>query len=349
MGALSTGFSSVVMASSLPLGRLTDRIGGRRMMVLLLACVSLGLLGMAAAWGLWPLLLFAGIAGIPAGGANPATNLLIVENVPAGARGWITGIKQSGVQWGIFAVGAAVPAAAVSFGWRGALALSALVPVAVIAATLLVLPAGSRPPAVSRSRAVSRLPADVWWLAVYGVAMGIVVAVYVSFLPLYVQEKIGMSVEAAGLVMVVYGVVGALGRVLWGRIAERAGHPAVPLIWIGCFSIAAVLMTWMASPASTMLVWVGSAFMGIGVGSWTAVGMAAAMTLVKRERAGSSAAAVMLGFGLGLTIGPIAFGWGVDTSGGYDLPMMSLMAPMVASVVLMLLWISRNKRLAAGS
>ena len=71
MGALSTGFSSVVMASSLPLGRLTDRIGGRRMMVLLLACVSLGLIGMAAAWSLWPLLLFAGIAGIPPAGPTP--------------------------------------------------------------------------------------------------------------------------------------------------------------------------------------------------------------------------------------------------------------------------------------
>lgn len=350
VGALATFYASVVMTSSLPLGALTDRIGGRRMLVLLLACVSFGVLGMALSWGIWPLFLFAGVAGLPAGGANPATNNLIAERVPVGSRGWITGIKQSGVQLGIFSVGAVLPVTALHLGWRWALALSALIPMAGVAAVLLGIPAGRRRPAAVKKTgpAGSRLPAAVWWLAVYGVAMGIVVAVYVSFLPLYAQEKIEMNLEAAGLVMVVYGAAGAVARVLWGRIAERAGDPAVPLIWIGCLSIGAVLMTWAASPTAALLVWAGSVLMGVGAGAWTAVGMVAAMTMTGPERAGRSAAAIMLGFGLGMTIGPIVFGWGVDASDGYGLPMGCLVLFLAASVALMLLWISQNKRRAAA-
>ena len=339
LGAVATGHAFVIMASSVPLGYLADRVGGRRMLVLMLGFVFLGLGTMSLSWGLWSLLVFAGIAGVPAGGGNSATNNIIVENARAGSRGWITGIKQSGVPIGIFAAGVGLPVAAERLGWRQALAMAGLVALAGIAVTLAVVPAGSQSDPVREMREPqSRMPRAVWWLSAYGVTMGVGVSVYYAFLPLYAQEEIGTTVGVAGTVVAVSGAAGAVARMVWGRIAERAGDPAIPLMCMGVLGVGAIALTWAASPTAPLLVWAGAVLMGVGAGSWTSVGMLAAITLVGPARTGRGTAFIMFGFGLGLSVGPVLFGWGVDSSGSYDLSLGGTILNFVASVVLMVVW-----------
>ena len=348
LGAVATGHAFVIMACSVPLGYLADRIGGRRMLALMLGFVFLGLGTMSLSWGLWSLFVFAGIAGVPAGGGNSATNSIIVDNVRAGSRGWITGIKQSGVQIGVFAAGAVLPLAAERLGWRQALVVASLVAAAGIVVTFMIVPAPSTPRPerlVIESEAV--IPRAVWWLSVYGVTMGVGVAVYSAFVPLYAQEKLGMSVGLAGSVIAASGATGAVARIVWGRIAERSGDPALPLVYIGILSVGSIALTWMASPAAPLLVWGGAVLMGVGAGAWMSVGMFAALTLAGPQRTGRGTAFVMAGFGLGLTVGPVLFGWGVDTSGTYGPAMAGTLLNFVASVVLMLVWKALRKRSAA--
>ena len=345
LGAVATGHAFVIVAASLPSGYLSDRIGGRRMLALMLAFVFLGIGTMAFSWGLWSLMAFAGLAAVPGAGGNSATNNIIVENVRAGSRGWITGIKQSGVQMGVFASGAVLPFAARHLGWRQALMLVAAVAVVGIVATLAVVPTVSlsRPGRLAAEPA-TRMPGAVWWLAGYGITMGVGVAVYSAFVPLYAQEAIGMSVGLAGTVIAASGATGTIARILWGRIAERAGDPAIPLLWIGAFSVGAIAATWAASPTAPLLVWVGAALMGMGAGAWMSVGMLAAITVAGPERTGRGTALIMLGFGVGLTVGPVLFGWGVDSLGSYDLPLAWTLANFVTSVVLMLVWKALGNR-----
>jgi len=47
-----------------------------------------------------------------------------------------------------------------------------------------------------------------------------------------------------------------------------------------------------------------------------------------------------------LTIGPVIFGWAVDTTGSYDIPLAAVLLNFAASVLLMLAWRSRKARLA---
>ena len=348
LGAVATGHALVITACSVPLGYLADRIGGRRMLALMLGFVFLGLGTMSLSWDLWSLFVFAGIAGVPAGGGNSATNNIIVDNARAGSRGWITGIKQSGVQIGVFASGAVLPVAAERLGWRQALALASLVAVAGLVIALIVVPASSTPRPVQRVvGSVSDMPRAVWWLSVYGVTMGIGVAVYSAFVPLYAQEELGMSVGLAGSVIAVSGAAGALARILWGRIAERAGDPALPLVAIGVVSLGSIALTWMATPTAPLLVWGGAILMGAGAGSWMSVGMFAALTLAGPQRTGQGTAFIMFGFGVGLTVGPVLFGWGVDTSGSYDPALAGTLLDFAAAVVLMLVWKALRSRSAA--
>ena len=345
LGAVATGHAFAIMACSVPLGYLADRIGGRRMLALMLGFVFLGLGTMSLSWGLWSLLLFGAIAGVPAAGGNSATNGIIVENVRTGSRGWITGIKQSGVQVGVFAAGAVLPGAAELLGWRQALALASLVAVALIVVTLLVVPTPSgRPPVQQVFGSRAGVPRAVWWLSLYGVTMGIGAGVYHAFVPLYVQEEVGMSVGLAGTVIAASGATGAVARIVWGRIAERSGDPALPLASIGLLSVGSIGLTWLATPAEPLLVWGGAVLMGVGAASWMSVGMFAALTLSGPRRTGRGTSFVMLGFGLGLTIGPVVFGWGVDTTGSYDPAIAATLLNFVASTVLMLVWRALRNR-----
>ena len=345
MGAVATGHAFMIMAASLPLGYLADRISGRWMLVLMLGFVFLGLFSMSFSWSLWSLFVFAGIAGIPSGGGNSATNNIIVENVPPGSRGWITGIKQSGVQMGVFLAGALLPIMAESLGWRRALALWSLMALVGIAFALAVVPTPRSGPAGRQVRdGGGPIPRGVWWVSVYGVTMGIGMGAFFAFLPLYAQERVGVSVGMAGMVVAASGVSGVVARMVWGRIAERAADPIRPLIGIGLLGICATALVW-AGPFSGLLIWIGSALMGIGPGSWMSVGMFAAISMAGPKRTGRGTAMVMLGFGLGLTIGPVIFGWAVDTTGHYDIPLGGVLLNFAGSVLLMIAWRQRKARL----
>jgi len=340
IGAVATFHAFAMMITSIPFGVLADRLSGRYTQVLMLLFVFLGLLTMAFSWDFWSLLVFAGIAALPAAGANSATNNIIVDNVPAGSRGWITGIKQSGVQIGTLAAGLTLPVAAAHLGWRMALALASLVALVGIAATLVIVPPGAGPwaPARDPGERSGRLPGAVRWLSAYGVTMGIGVGSYLAFVPLYAQERLGMRVTLAGTVIAVSGASGALSRVVWGRIAERAGHPTVPLLAIGALSVGAYLATWVSAYTTPYLIWVGAVLVGMSTGSWTSVGMMAAIMVSEPEQTGQSTASIVLGFALGLTIGPVVFGWGVDTLGTYDLPWAGVTLNFAAAITMMLLW-----------
>jgi len=340
IGAVATFHAFAMMITSIPLGMLADRLSGRYTQVLMLLFVFLGLLTMALAWDFWSLLGFAGIAALPAAGANSATNNIIVDNVPAGSRGWITGIKQSGVQIGTLAAGLTLPVTAARLGWRMALVLASLVALVGIAATLAIVPSGrgAWTPAQDAGERRGRLPEAVRWLSVYGVTMGIGVASYLAFVPLYAQEKLGMRVTLAGTVIAVSGASGALWRVLWGRIAERARHPTVPLLAIGVMSVGAFIATWGAAHTTPYLIWLGAALVGMSTGSWMSVGMMAAIMVSEPKQTGRSTASIVLGFALGLTIGPVVFGWVVDTFGTYDLPWAGLTLNFAAATTMMLVW-----------
>ncbi len=118
LGALNTLVGAVSAPAT---GRITDRIGARLATVIVLTISGLGMAMMALSSN-WVLLAASAIvSGVPQGWGNPTTNALIAERVPQQVRGTVTGIKQSGVQFGVFLSGLTLPGLALAFGWRGAI------------------------------------------------------------------------------------------------------------------------------------------------------------------------------------------------------------------------------------
>jgi MFS family permease len=334
---LVIGADSLLAAALSPLvGRFADRLGGKRAMmsVFVLAATAYIAYGLAPVYSL----LFVGalFGGAADASCNPATNRLIAESLAPGARGVITGIKQSGVQAGAFFGGLILPSLAVAYGWRSSYLIVASVPLVAAVATGVAVRTTPRPLGHRHDGAGVRLPTSVRWLAGYGFLFGFAGAV--SFLvPLYVDEGLGYDARIGGLAAAAIGIVAVGGRIGWAHLAE--GHNVfVGPLWM--MTPIAVLggFAFLGAAAFPPLVWLGAMLIGLSTSSWNSVGMLAVMTEAGMAATGKASGLVVFGFLTGLGLGPPIYGAMVDATGSYAPMWWTSIAASAATFVLVAVW-----------
>ncbi|MEU6809347.1 MFS transporter [Streptomyces sp. NPDC046831] len=311
--AVAFGTASVLSLFS---GHLTDLMGGRRALLVLLGTVALafGVLALADGYG-W---LLAGLvlAGAAQACANPATNHLIAAHLPPERRAAAIGIKQSGVQFGAFAAGLLVPSLAVATSWRTTLAL--VVPVALAAVAVAFTLPRDRPKDTGAARLSlpERPNRAARWLIVYSLGVGTGLAALNTYLPLYAHEELGMGERLSGALIAAVGVAGIAARVLWTRLSGRLSDISLPLLVLAGAAVCFLLLV-PAAGLLTPLVWIGA----IGLGGSAVAANAVSMVAVVRSPAfgatGHASALVSMGFFGGFVVGPLGFGLLADTSAGY--------------------------------
>ncbi len=305
---------------SLGVGRLTDRIGGRRSAVLWLFISGVGLLWTAIAANYWTLLGASVVAGGPQAGGNPATNRLIRQHVPITRRGIVTGFKQSGVQLGNFLAGLTLPAASAIFGWRSAVAIYGSIMLIVAAMAAIWLPADLEDePVVVAPNQAGREPLlpIVHRMALYGLLLGTVGGGVGRFLPLFAHEDLGYSKALAGLVVAMSGLLGIVARIFWGLRIERGLDARKGLTFMGVGAAATALLLIAASSWASWIIWVCAALMAFTISAWNVVGMLTVIREVPGRMTGRASGMVMLGFFGGVSIGAPLMGWIVDTTDSY--------------------------------
>jgi len=162
--------------------------------------------------------------------------------------------------------------------------------------------------------------------------------VWMAFLTLYLQGIVGLTLLAASRYLALAQGGGALGRIAFGLLSDRAfgGRRRAPLLIAGCGSALCSLALALTGPGSQAL-WLAPlalvfGFVGIG---WNGV-----QHTLMAELAGPRSAGTAVGLGLalsslGVTLGPPLFGAFVERAGGYREPWIGLAVVMAGGLGLL--------------
>ncbi|MGI9016857.1 MAG: MFS transporter [Euzebya sp.] len=339
LGALTTAMYVSAALLSTAGGRVVDRLGARPPLLGLFGVMAISVVIVAAAPTYLILVLGSLLAGLSIAIANPVTNRMIQTSIAAQRQGLVTGIKQSGIQVGVFIGSAALPVIAGLAGWRTA-TLVCLAPTAVGAMmTLRSVPASARQVSRQGSGSWANLPTGTGWLTAYAFAMGVGISSVSAYLPLFGVEDLGLAKTVAGLLSAVVGGVAMVARLGWGVIADRV--PSALRWALTAMALLAISGAAMLIGAATLwfwLVWVGAAVIGISTAAWNGMAMLAVIRQAPAHVAGLASGVVVLGFYSGFAAGPIVFGGVVDATDSYALGWAMVTGAAVISVGLSLVW-----------
>ncbi|MFY1673724.1 MFS transporter [Plantactinospora sp. WMMB334] len=222
LGLAVSVYFGVSAVASIPTGALVERYGPTAVARASLLLVAGTMLAIAALARSYPVLL--GLLAVVAV-ANPlgqlASNATLAHRVPPGRQGLSFGIKQAAIPAGTLLAGVAVPAVALTVGWRWAF-------VAAAGLALAVLPAVPTGPARSADPARRRGERATGALAALGVA-GTLAAGSANALGTFLVDSAaarGLSPALAGLLLTLGGAVCLVARITVGWLADRrsGGH-----------------------------------------------------------------------------------------------------------------------------
>jgi len=329
LGLLASAYYASSTLMSIPGGRLTERVGGRKGIAAGAALTAVSMFGIAAFGRSWAvLLLFMIVAGSANGFAMPASNLVVARDVPLRRQGVAFGLKQSSGPFATLVAGTSVPVIGLTVGWRWAFVM--------VGAIALPLMLAGRGPQAATAR-VDRTDGDVATAALVILAAGAALAVVggSSIAAFYVESVVaaGISPGVAGTLLAIGSIAGIAGRVGWGWVGGRwhAGHVPLLTALAGVGAIGYLLLGH-ASSLGTVVV----ATIVVFTTGWGWPGLFNFAVVVRSAAAPAVATGIVAtGMYAGGIAGPSIFGLLVER-GGYSLAWSFVAAMSSASAMLLL-------------
>lgn len=239
----------------IPFGVLSDRFGGRRTGIALLAFLFVPLLlGWLYVDSLPAVLAMGALLGV--GGASFAVALPLASRwYPPERQGMAMGIAAAGNS-GTVITNLVAPRVAAILGWHAVFGLAMIPLTAVLVAFALL--ARESPAAAPRPRpqAAFLSSPDLWWLCFfYSVTFGGYVGLS-SFLPIFFRDQYGVSPVQAGTLTALAAFAGSGMRPIGGWLADRVGGARLLSILLVAIAAAYALASRLPplTPASAVVV-----------------------------------------------------------------------------------------------
>jgi predicted MFS family arabinose efflux permease len=303
------------MFGSLAAGTLVARLGPCRSGQIAMLLTAAGSI-LAAIGNLVTLLLGSLVIGAAYGIINPASSDLLIRNVPPARRNLFFSIKQTGVPLGGMIIGLLAPWTALRVSWSA--------PLWIVAASAVALAAASQPHragwdahrdasvklsglSVGGFRSLAQSPALVR-LACASFCFAAIQLCLLAFLVVLLVEELGFDLISAGAILAAVQVVGALGRILWGIVADRLRNGLAVLLGLAllmALSSAAVVGLSPAGPK--FLIIAVFQVLGISAVGWNGVFLSEIARLSPPRAIGLTTGAAMFVTFMGVVAGPPVF------------------------------------------
>ena len=297
--------------TSVPFGRLTDRLGATRSMRLAILVASFASLGVATARSWGALAVWLAVAGCAPALSLPAANRMLVTAVTSDRLGTAFGIKQSAPPTASLLASLSVPIIGLTWGWRWAYVAGAALAMGVVL-SLVARPTKALPRADAPVRDGTLHDPVAHRLLAAGFGLGVAAAGTVSAFYVDAAVTAGSTPQAAGLSLGVASAVAIGVRLGSGILVDR--------IRVGRLQFCASLVTvgtlgFALLATNRPAVMVAGAVVALG-GTW---GFSAVFWFVlvssNVDAPGRATGAPGTGGALGGIIGPVLFGGLVDLAG----------------------------------
>ncbi len=326
LGLLFTGYSLAQFVAAPILGRLSDRIGRRPLLLAALLGTTLSLVACALADNIW-LLIGARVLGGLFGGSISVAMATLSDLSEPDKRTRVMGM--GGASIGLaFTVGPGIGALAAPLGFSAICLIGAAIAAVNFVAAIWMLPHATRRPAVAAPD--QKLSPGFWrLLAVTGLTMVVFVGMETT-LGLLVSDRFAITASGLGWLLTLAGIASIIAQagLVW-RLSERFGDWSVAAG--AALLIAVALATLPLTPFVVFLV--GVCIVGAAQGALTNITASMASRLAPAGATGKYVGLNQAFSALGRVIGPVLAGalydWGPQ-AGYLILAVLSLAAAAVA-------------------
>ncbi|MFB6094488.1 MAG: MFS transporter [Halanaeroarchaeum sp.] len=314
LAVLTLGYTVMLF----PAGAIVDGYGDRPPMVVGLALLAVGTVGVGVAPSFAALLVAVFVLGAAYATAMPATNRAIADRAPPGQYNLAVGVKQIGVTTGSALAAVVVTnAARVGATWRTAfLAIGAVAGLAAMGYLVAYRgTGGTGRPTLPDVRGLWDDRSFVF-LSLAGLFLGTGIFTTTGYLVPFL-ESADASVHLAGFALATMQISGSAGRIGVGAIADRlpgsaaAGAARVMLAQLGTAAALYLALPLVGVAAAFPLV----AVLGLSMLGTTGLYHGTLVRLVDDDEAGAATAAGQTTINLGGLLAPPAFGVLVDAAG----------------------------------
>ncbi|WMT40640.1 MFS transporter [Paenibacillus sp. D2_2] len=318
--------------------KLSSRFGMELTLLVSTALLIVGIL-VRSVPGIAPLFMGTALAGIAIAICNVLVPGLIKRDFPR-QIGMMTGLYSSFMNlWAAIASGISIPLSLTFLGWRGSLAIWAVLALATALTWLPLLrrtsmankvkPDVARNTDAQKSVQVWRSPV-AWLVTIYMGFQSIMFYIGVSWLPEILHEQ-GMDMAKAGWMLSLMQILSMIGSFVMPLIATRSQDQR----WITAASSAFFLLGFGG-------VWIGPHHLAplyimlIGLGCGTTFSLV--ITFFSLRSHTSEQAAAMSGMSQSIgyllaAVGPTLFGYIHDVSGGWNAPLATIVSMSILTIV----------------
>jgi SHS family lactate transporter-like MFS transporter len=237
-------------------GRAADRWGRRPTLMIDILLYSILEFASGFAPSLTVLIILRALYGVAMGGEWGVGASLTMETIPPHARGFVSGLLQSGYPAGYFMASIVYGLLFPYIGWRG------MFMVGVIPALLVLYirrnvpesPSWSQAAAAERGSTLTILKSH-WRLGIYAVVLMTAFNLFShgtqDLYPTFLQVEHKLSPHAVGIIAVIYNIGAVCGGICFGTLSERFGRRrciiiaallCLPVIPLWAFSNSAALL-----------------------------------------------------------------------------------------------------------